>query len=468
MAKKIGIYTIQERIGGGNYGVVHKGLNTKTNEPIAAKVIPTEKLNGKLLQQVECEIKALKQLTSPHIVALHDVLKTKNNVYLITEFCAGGDLEQFLHSHERLSEELAQKWVRQLVEAFATLQTHQILHRDLKLANILLTEASEYGNVKVADFGFARFLTATSLAATQLGTPLFMAPEVCNAEHYNHKADVWSLGVLSYELLVGSPVFQCKSYPQLLKLQKEPVRFPSNIALSECAKHFVQSMLAYDYRDRPSFEDLLVHPFLSGVQAPGSAVEECEEDFGFIVLDSDDEAVELIVGEQDVPGRIMDLEFQVTQIEELLRYQLLTLDPHAQQAAACILYYAKNMLSAFSQTVCDMISESPVDQSTIYYLTALHSTIQLKCLNTTTHFNECAAEIGLATDLQLTTEDLAPLLCVLLRVIKGKLATDDSAANYQMTLLFLAVATHLGPDNEEAQELFQTTNKFMLSKVNDA
>lgn len=136
------------------------------------------------------------------------------------------------------------------------------MHRDLKLANILLTSGNEAeAEVKVADFGFARILNENSLAITQLGTPMFMAPEIFNSELYSFKADVWSLGVLSYEILLGVPAFLCRTLAQLRRLQKEEIKFPENSPLSAEAKSFVRSMLTYNHEERPSFQELRSHHF---------------------------------------------------------------------------------------------------------------------------------------------------------------------------------------------------------------
>ena len=162
MAKRIGIYQLEEKIGEGNYDAVYKGYNIHTNARIAVKSVATRTLNGKLLQQMECEIKVLKNIQSPHIISLYDVLKTSNNVYLIMEYCEGGDLDKFVKANKKVEESQAKKWLSQLVEAFITLQEHHVMHRDLKLANILLTAPD--GDIKVADFGFARFLTENSMA----------------------------------------------------------------------------------------------------------------------------------------------------------------------------------------------------------------------------------------------------------------------------------------------------------------
>lgn len=117
------------------------------------------------------------------------------------------------------------------------------MHRDLKLANILLTDTNpEKADVKLADFGFARILQNEDIAKSQLGTPLFMAPEIFNKAPYDFKIDVWSLGVVVYEILTGRPLFQCRSLHELRQMQKHPT-IAANARISPYARQFLERML---------------------------------------------------------------------------------------------------------------------------------------------------------------------------------------------------------------------------------
>jgi serine/threonine protein kinase len=264
MVKKVGNYDLDKKIGEGNYGIVYLGKNSQTQEVIAGKSIPMKNPNTKLLKQMDTEIRVLKSSECPYIIKLHDVLKTQNNIYLIMEYCEGGDLENYVKNKGKVEENIAKRWLSQLVETFIYLQEKGIMHRDIKLANILLTNKDDtVADIRVADFGFARFLNENSFAATQLGTPLFMAPEIFNNEQYSFKADVWSLGVLAYEILTGSPVFCCRTLAQLKKLQRESINFPEH--LSESATSLINNMLNYNHLERPSFQQLRSHVFFKEI-----------------------------------------------------------------------------------------------------------------------------------------------------------------------------------------------------------
>lgn len=266
MVKKVGDYNLEQKIGEGAYGTVFKGCERNTGVAVAVKSVDRTSLNGRLLKQMELEIKTMKRVQSDYIVKLHDVLMTTNNVYLVMEFCEGGDLEQVIQQYGPVQEHIAKRWIGQLLSAFVTLQESQIIHRDLKLANILLSSHDlETANLKLADFGFARILNENSLAQTQLGTPLFMAPELLKKEAYSFKVDVWSLGALSYEIMTGKTLYACQTLTELKKLQSQPIAFPEDCQISDCGKDFVMSMLTYDSAARPSFETLQNHPFLRPV-----------------------------------------------------------------------------------------------------------------------------------------------------------------------------------------------------------
>lgn len=264
MVKQVGKYVLEKSIGQGQFGTVYSGRHKTSKLKVAVKEIALAGLNEKLLQQMELEVKAMKKVQHSAVISLHDVYKTKQNVYLVMDFCAGGDLEHYVEANGPVSETTLKRWLKQLVSAFIELQSHRILHRDLKLGNLLLTESdAEAADVKLADFGFARILNENSMARTTLGTPLFMAPEILNGKDYDYKVDVWSLGALCYEIMTGSSAFDASTMAHLRRLQKTKVKFPRSCKVSRQARAFIGKMLTYDSKRRPSFADLQSDNFLA-------------------------------------------------------------------------------------------------------------------------------------------------------------------------------------------------------------
>lgn len=177
---------------------------------------------------------------------------------MITEF-AQGELFEILEDDRNLPENEVRKIAQQLVHALYYLHSHRIIHRDMKPQNILI---SANGIVKLCDFGFARSMSTNTIVLTSIkGTPLYMAPELVQELPYNHTVDLWSLGVIIYELFVGTPPFYTNSIYTLIHLiVKDPVKFPDN--MSPEFKSFLQGLLNKAPNERLTWPELLQHPFV--------------------------------------------------------------------------------------------------------------------------------------------------------------------------------------------------------------
>lgn len=175
MFKQVGDYELKNRIGRGNYADVYLGVHVKTREQYAIKVIAKEKFSHpKLIAGLESEVKIMKEFNHRNILSLKKYFSSANNFYLVMEYCAGGDLNKFIKKVGRLREEHAFNFLAQLAEGIAFLNEQGFIHRDLKTANVLLTEETVRATLKIADFGFARQLQSDALAQTPCGTPLYM------------------------------------------------------------------------------------------------------------------------------------------------------------------------------------------------------------------------------------------------------------------------------------------------------
>ncbi|XP_036868816.1 serine/threonine-protein kinase ULK2 isoform X2 [Manis javanica] len=267
-------YSKRDLVGHGAFAVVFRGRHRqKTDWEVAIKSINKKNLSKSQILLGK-EIKILKELQHENIVALYDVQELPNSVFLVMEYCNGGDLADYLQAKGTLSEDTIRVFLHQIAAAMRTLHSKGIIHRDLKPQNILLSYASRRKSsvsgirIKIADFGFARYLHSNMMAATLCGSPMYMAPEVIMSQHYDAKADLWSIGTVIYQCLVGKPPFQANS-PQDLRMFYEKNRnlMPSiPRETSPYLTNLLLGLLQRNQKDRMDFEAFFSHPFLE--QAP--------------------------------------------------------------------------------------------------------------------------------------------------------------------------------------------------------
>ncbi|RMZ55181.1 hypothetical protein APUTEX25_005459 [Auxenochlorella protothecoides] len=255
----VGRYRVLELVGEGSFGKVFKARKTGSLATVAVKLITKRGKNERDLLGLRQEIDILRTMRHEHIIQMLDAFETATDFCVVTEF-AQGELFQILEDDRSLSEGVVRDVARQLVAALHYLHSHRIIHRDMKPQNILLSAA---GTVKLCDFGFARSLSAHTLMVTSVkGTPLYMAPELVQERPYNHTVDLWSLGVILYELYVGQPPFYTTSIYTLIKqIVREPVRYPSS--MSPDFKSFLKGLLEKQPSRRLDWPDLLHHPFVA-------------------------------------------------------------------------------------------------------------------------------------------------------------------------------------------------------------
>lgn len=298
--KQVGSYKIGSEIGKGSFAKVYKGFNSSTQHPVAIKSVTKSKLKKKkLLENLEIEISILKTLKHPHIVELLDCEQTSTHFHLIMEYCSLGDLSYFMKNKEKLiiklpliktmfnkypspaenqqalNKILVLNYLKQLTSSLKFLRSKNLVHRDIKPQNLLLSPPvfnqeifdmqgfvglAELPILKIADFGFARFLPNTSLAETLCGSPLYMAPEILNYQKYNAKADLWSVGAVLYEMAVGHPPFEAENHLDLFnKIQnsKDNISFPSySNNLDYRIKRLISSLMRFEPSERMGFNEL--------------------------------------------------------------------------------------------------------------------------------------------------------------------------------------------------------------------
>eukprot|EP01135_Chromosphaera_perkinsii_P000992 Nk52_evm6s156 gene=Nk52_evmTU6s156 len=290
MLKTVGNYTYDpehDRIGRGSFAVVYKGrrINGELGEDgspfVAIKRINKGKLNDKLSENLQMEIQILRKTKHPNIVRLFDIMESKENMYLIMEYCSKGDLSKYIKHHKRVDVDLVKKLMQQIAAALEFLRNKNIIHRDLKPQNLLLSATKE-GElmIKLADFGFARYLEMQDMAATLCGSPLYMAPEILSSQEYDAKADLWSVGTIIYECLAGHPPFRAGNYIELLNVinkNSDCLQYPDNTP--DDLKDILSGLLKHEPLARFSFEEFFMHPYLDFInyKRPDPNEYECEE-----------------------------------------------------------------------------------------------------------------------------------------------------------------------------------------------
>ncbi|XP_004999453.2 serine/threonine-protein kinase ULK1 isoform X3 [Cavia porcellus] len=263
-------FSRKDLIGHGAFAVVFKGRHREKHDlEVAVKCINKKNL-AKSQTLLGKEIKILKELKHENIVALYDFQEMANSVYLVMEYCNGGDLADYLHTMRTLSEDTIRLFLQQIAGAMRLLHSKGIIHRDLKPQNILLSNpGGRRANpnnirVKIADFGFARYLQSNMMAATLCGSPMYMAPEVIMSQHYDGKADLWSIGTIVYQCLTGKAPFQASS-PQDLRLfyEKNKTLVPAiPRETSAPLRQLLLALLQRNHKDRMDFDEFFHHPFL--------------------------------------------------------------------------------------------------------------------------------------------------------------------------------------------------------------
>ncbi|KAJ3644363.1 hypothetical protein Zmor_027028 [Zophobas morio] len=253
-------YEVIKLLGEGSFGRVYKAKVIADSSFVALKVICKARRSNKEIIGLRRECEIQRNLHHPNIIQMLDSFETASEIVVVTEF-AQKELNNLLGKEGYLSEERASPIIWDLVSALFYLHSHRVLHRDLKPQNILIDSTSR---AKLCDFGFARNMsTGTHVLTSIKGTPLYMAPELIEEQPYDYKADLWSLGCIMYELLVGAPPFCTASILHLIRLiRHEQIQWPTFV--SENCISFLKGLLQKDPVKRITWEEIKNHSFVKG------------------------------------------------------------------------------------------------------------------------------------------------------------------------------------------------------------
>ena len=283
----LGNYKLFKQIGYGSFGHVY--LTTRIGEPnklYATKIIDINKFKSiQYINYFENELRILRMINHKNVIRLYDCLQMNNKYYFIMEYCNGGTLLDILKRYKAkylrpFPQDLIQFLMRQIIEGIRYIHSLQIIHRDIKLDNILINckdERCEFvtSEIKIIDFGLSKKLSSPNdLAISFVGNLMNMDPIILEKyskaggylklQGYNQKADIWSLGSICYEMLTGENIFKAQNVIELIKKVKQKrYSISLNYDLSNEIISFLNSMLQLDPNKRASAEELLKSDFLN-------------------------------------------------------------------------------------------------------------------------------------------------------------------------------------------------------------
>ncbi|KAI9840682.1 MAG: serine/threonine-protein kinase KIN2 [Sclerophora amabilis] len=274
-----GQWSLGNTIGAGSMGKVKLAKKLDTGEQVAVKIVPRQSVDDgnhstreRDRQDTSKEIRTAREaaivslLDHPYICAMRDVVRTNYHWYMLFEYVNGGQMLDYIISHGRLKEKQARKFGRQIASALDYCHRNSIVHRDLKIENILI---SKTGDIKIIDFGLSNLFSPRSQLKTFCGSLYFAAPELLMARQYTGpEVDIWSFGIVLYVLVCGKVPFDDQSMPHLhAKIKKGVVDYPQWLS-AEC-KNLISRMLVTDPRQRATLQEIMNHPWIcKGFNSP--------------------------------------------------------------------------------------------------------------------------------------------------------------------------------------------------------
>jgi serine/threonine protein kinase len=274
------IFSMKSVLGKGTFGTVFLATRdiSSMHNPHDREVAIKEIARSNIPKAFPAEAAILKHLQHPNIVHLYNVDDSYSDyIYLVLEFCEGGDLKSVMQKQGRLPDYLCRRLFQDLTSGLHFLYERRLIHRDIKPQNLLLSEpivleypetdtlhASRFTNsssitLKIADFGSARYLHESSMAFTVCGSPLYMAPEILQCQSYDHKCDLWSAGVVLYEMLCGAPLFLAHSEADLLRQVRSfrGPKFHQGLQDKEKFQNLLNRLLVIDPRNRIDYDEFI-------------------------------------------------------------------------------------------------------------------------------------------------------------------------------------------------------------------
>ncbi|XP_014665159.1 PREDICTED: serine/threonine-protein kinase Aurora-2-like isoform X2 [Priapulus caudatus] len=251
-------FDIGRPLGKGKFGNVYLAREKNSKFIVALKVLFKSQLQKNQVEhQLRREIEIQSHLRHPHILRLYGYFYDETRVYLILEYAPRGELYKELQKAVRFDDKRSATWIAQLTDALMYCHSKKVIHRDIKPENLLLGLT---GDLKIADFGWSVH-APSSRRTTLCGTLDYLPPEMIEGRAHDDKVDLWSLGILCYEFLVGKPPFEAQGHSETYRrITKVDLRFPSHV--SDGAKDLVSQLLRHNPSMRLPLGDVLQHPWI--------------------------------------------------------------------------------------------------------------------------------------------------------------------------------------------------------------
>ena len=262
---KISDFEKEKEIGKGGFGLVWKVIHRKTQKVYCIKVIKKDGIvQQKLVDQMNREIEIMYILNNPHCLRLKNHFEDDNNFYLVMPLASKGQLYRVLKKFRKFDERTAAQILRETISALQYLHSFKppIIHRDIKPENLLLNEG---GRILLADYGWSNFNMEGDVRKTFCGTPEYIAPEMLLKKGHDTRVDIWSIGILMFELLSGYSPFVAKSNQELYQnIRRLKIQWPKD--MPPLAKNLISKILKLNPVDRPTFDEILNHQWFKQIK----------------------------------------------------------------------------------------------------------------------------------------------------------------------------------------------------------
>ena len=263
-------YKLIKNIGKGKFSQVYLVHDLINNRDVAIKRIDKRNLKHTDLELIKTEVDILKICQHPYVIKLYDIIETFGTFNIVLEYCKGGNFFDYAKNREfNLTEAQIVSYIHKICEAVFTMHNLGIIHRDLKLSNIAMTDKDDNADIRILDFGLSKILGPGEKCRESYGTPGYAAPEVINETDYDYKADIWTIGVIAYFLCSGKLPFDyftdgTKQKDYIKNTLNDEVKFSGDKwnKFSDEAKKFVKDLMVKDISKRMNITQVLEHEWI--------------------------------------------------------------------------------------------------------------------------------------------------------------------------------------------------------------